>query len=143
MNPQKILVLDANILIRAVLGRRVRQILRKYANDARFCSPADCFADARKYIAHLAQRKGIAPTEALTFLKEIETIVQPVDDGLYQSYEQNARRRIDRRDPDDWPIVAVAMLFNCPIWTEDRDFFGAGIATWTTDRVELYLRERF
>jgi hypothetical protein len=27
-------------------------------------------------------------------------------------------------------------------WTEDQDFFGSGIATWTTDRVELYLRHR-
>jgi hypothetical protein len=26
-----------------------------------------------------------------------------------------------------------------PIWTEDTDFFGCGVATWTTDRVELYL----
>src|SRR5208282_1530756 len=42
-------------------------------------------------------------------------------------------------DPDDWPIVAVAMLLDLPIWTEDQDFFGSGIATWTTDRVELYL----
>ncbi|MCA0306243.1 MAG: hypothetical protein LCH87_02525 [Actinobacteria bacterium] len=27
---------------------------------------------------------------------------------------------------------------NCPIWTE-TDFFGTGILTWTTDRVQLYL----
>jgi predicted nucleic acid-binding protein len=44
------------------------------------------------------------------------------------------------RDPDDWPIVAVALLLDFPIWTEDQDFFGTGVATWTTDRVELYLR---
>jgi hypothetical protein len=25
--------------------------------------------------------------------------------------------------------------------TEDADFFGAGVATWTTDRVELLLNE--
>jgi len=34
----------------------------------------------------------------------------------------------------------VALMLNVPIWTEDRDFFGSGIAAWTTDRVELYLR---
>ena len=37
----------------------------------------------------------------------------------------------------DWPIVAVALLLDFPIWTEDQDFFGAGVATWTTDRVEF------
>jgi predicted nucleic acid-binding protein len=44
------------------------------------------------------------------------------------------------RDPDDRPIAAVALLLNLPIWTEDQDFFGSGIAVWTTDRVELFLR---
>jgi hypothetical protein len=40
---------------------------------------------------------------------------------------------------EDWPIVAAALMLKIPVWTEDRDFFGNGIATWTTDRVELYL----
>jgi predicted nucleic acid-binding protein len=45
------------------------------------------------------------------------------------------------RDLADWPIAATALLLDCPIWTEDQDFFGAGIATWTTANVELYLRD--
>ncbi|MCC6344949.1 MAG: hypothetical protein IT166_22300 [Bryobacterales bacterium] len=32
-------------------------------------------------------------------------------------------------------------MLNVPIRAEDRDFFGSGIATWTTDRVELYLQD--
>ncbi|MEJ8820440.1 PIN domain-containing protein [Variovorax humicola] len=31
------------------------------------------------------------------------------------------------------------MVIGRPVWTEDADFFGTGIATWTTDRVALYL----
>jgi predicted nucleic acid-binding protein len=58
---------------------------------------------------------------------------------LYEQHEAEARRRISR-DVSDWPIVATAMLLGCPIWTEDRDFFGSGVATWTTENVELYLR---
>ena len=141
MTPQKVLVLDANILIRAVLGRRTRQILRKYANEVLFCAPDSCFEDARKYITNIAERKGLSHTETLGFMEQIEAIVQAVNRGLYQSYEQHARRRIDRRDSDDWPVIAVALQFGCPIWTEDQDFFGTGIAIWTTDRVELYLQE--
>ena len=45
-----------------------------------------------------------------------------------------------RRDPDDWPILAAALALDCPIWTEDRDFFGVGVATWTSDLVEIYMR---
>ena len=39
MNGRKGLVLDANILIRAVFGQRVRRILEAYENVAGFCSP--------------------------------------------------------------------------------------------------------
>lgn len=43
-------------------------------------------------------------------------------------------------DEEDWPIVATALLLKCPVWTEDRDFFGSGIPTWTTETIDLYLR---
>jgi hypothetical protein len=36
-------------------------------------------------------------------------------------------------------VLAAALALGCAIWTEDTDFFGCGVATWTTDRVELYL----
>ena len=70
---------------------------------------------------------------------KISRTVEQVDRSLYEHFEPIARERIDRRDPDDWP--AVAILLRLPIWTEDQDFFGSGVATWTTDRVEVYLRE--
>jgi hypothetical protein len=46
---------------------------------------------------------------------------------------------IGERDADDWPALACALLLDCPVWTEDADFFGTGVATWTTSRVKLYL----
>jgi predicted nucleic acid-binding protein len=48
--------------------------------------------------------------------------------------EAIARQRLARRDEDDWPILACALVLGYPIWTEDTDFFGCGVATWTTDR---------
>jgi hypothetical protein len=39
MNSRKGLVLDANILLRAVFGTRVRQRLETHEHVARFCSP--------------------------------------------------------------------------------------------------------
>jgi len=44
------IVLDANILIRAVLGRRVRQLIDTYAaKGVRFFAPDVAFDDAEKY----------------------------------------------------------------------------------------------
>lgn len=142
MSLEKVLVLDANVLIRAVMGRRVWQLLRKYGSDVRFCSPEFCFAEAHKYLSKLTERHGISKRdEAIAFLTDIGTIVRSVSVSLYGSYEGVARRLIERRDPDDWPVLALALLLRCGIWTEDKDFFGCGVATWTTDRVEFYLRE--
>lgn len=140
MIARKDLVLDANILLRAVFGKRVRQLLETYEDVAGFYSPDVCYQDARKYIPSLAERRGLDPAAGLSVLDEIGRIVEPVDRSLYEDHEKISRERVHPRDPEDWPVVAVALLLDFPIWTEDQDFFGSGIATWTTDRVELYLR---
>jgi predicted nucleic acid-binding protein len=140
MNPRKALVLDANILLRAVFGTRVRQLLETYDEVAAFFSPDACFDEAQEYVSDLAERRGVDSSLALSVLAELSRVIVPVDKSLYESYERLARERIQRRDPDDWPVVAVALMLDIPVWTEDRDFFGSGIPTWTTDKVELYLR---
>ena len=63
-------------------------------------------------------------------------ILYRIGELLRQHKEELAR--IETRDPDDWPILATAMALDCPVWTEDNDFFGTGVPTWTSDRVELY-----
>jgi hypothetical protein len=49
MTDQKYLVLDANILLRAIFGVRVRNLLETYEDSVSFYAPDICFADARKY----------------------------------------------------------------------------------------------
>jgi predicted nucleic acid-binding protein len=50
-------------------------------------------------------------------------------------------RRLGARDPEDWPILAAALALGCPIWTEDTDFFGCGVATWTSSSIEVFLAQ--
>ena len=133
------IVLDANILIRAVLGQKVRNTLSKFANSAQFFTPDVCFADARKYLPTLFEKRNLPADEALTVLEGLTCLIDAVDASLYGIYELEAKQRIAVRDLNDWPIVAVSLLLDCPIWTEDADFFGAGVATWTSDRIHLYL----
>ena len=133
------IVLDANILIRAVLGRKVRNTLEKFANSAQFFTPDVCFADARKYLPALFEKRNLPADEALTVLERLTYLINTVDANLSEIYELEAKQRIAVRDINDWPIVAVSLMLDCPIWTEDADFFGAGVATWTSDRVHLYL----
>ena len=141
MIPSKRLVLDANILLRGVFGVRVRSLLEAYEDAIAFYSPDVCFEDARKYIPDLASRRNFDPADGLALLDQLSGIVELLDRSLYEAYEELARPRIASRDVEDWPVVAASLLLDCPIWTEDQDFFGSGVATWTTHNIELYLRD--
>lgn len=77
----------------------------------------------------------------MAVLDVLESIVRPLESDLYAGQQQQALQRIAMRDADDWPVLACAMMMGCPVWTEDADFFGTGVATWTTDRVALYFLE--
>lgn len=135
----KAIVLDANILIRAVLGKRVRELLLAHAATVRFFAPDVAYADARKYLPGLLEKRGVKSAAAMAVLDTLESIVRPLELEHYAGLKQQALQRIAMRDADDWPVLACAMTIDCPVWTEDVDFFGAGVATWTTDRVALYL----
>jgi predicted nucleic acid-binding protein len=140
MTDQKRLVLDANILLRAVFGVRVRNLLETYEDSVTFYAPDICFTDARKYIPSISEKRRIDPGPGIRVLDHLSRLVEVVDSSLYEEYEASARERMISRDDDDWPIVATALLLKCPVWTEDRDFFGSGVSTWTTETVDLYLR---
>ena len=115
MNPRKGLVLDANILLRAVFGIRVRQILEAYEDVAAFYSPDVYFAEAEKYIPDMAKRRRLDSKLALSVLEQVSPIVELVDKSLYEGHEKLARERIERRDPRDWSVVAVALLLGIPV----------------------------
>lgn len=138
---RKLLVVDANILLRAVLGVRVRKLLDTYGDSVDFFAPDICFIDARRLVNELAGERDFDPVPALLLMEELAQVVESVDRSVYSEYEVAARLRIASRDIDDWPIVATSLLLDCPVWTEDQDFFGSGVATWTTQNIELYLRD--
>ncbi len=71
----------------------------------------------------------------------IVNTVQIIADDILIEVESKAKSRIASRDVNDWPAVAASLLLDCPVWTEDKDFFGTGVATWTTATVELYLSD--
>jgi predicted nucleic acid-binding protein len=124
--------------IRAVLGRRVRELIFDNAATVKFFAPDVAYADARKYLPALLNKRGVDASAAMLVLDRLEGVVQPIDAELYEGMRQQSLQRIAVRDADDWPVLACAMTLGCPVWTEDADFFGTGVATWTSDRIALY-----
>ncbi|MCC6366902.1 MAG: nucleotide-binding protein, partial [Bryobacterales bacterium] len=103
------LVLDANILIRAVLGSRVLGLLRKYAGQVELMAPDVAFEEAREHLPDILAARKIPAAPAMAALELVAGLVQAVERETYSSYEAIARERIDRRDEDDWPVLAAAL----------------------------------
>jgi predicted nucleic acid-binding protein len=121
---RKRLVVDANILIRGCLGMRVRSLIASYSDQVDFFVAEANAAEAADYFAALARKRGLD-----------EKVCR--ENNVLESARQEALARI--RDPADWPALALALQLDCAIWTEDQDFFGSGVPTWTSQTVELYL----
>lgn len=133
------LVLDANILLRAVLGPRVRDLIDRYSERVPLLIPAACVEEVHEYLPVLCAKRGWLTAPAVELLDALLGLLHVIDTPLFAKFEADARRRIGARDPEDWPVVALALAIDAPVWTEDADFFGSGIATWTTENVEVYL----
>ena len=119
---RKRLVLDANILIRGCLGLRVKCLIATYADQVDFYVAESNVTEAAHYIAELAKKKQLDVNTCTDTLLSLMQIVQQMGDTMLES------------------ALALALQLECAIWTEDQDFFGTGIATWTTNTVEIYLK---
>src|SRR5437764_14398618 len=85
------IVLDANILIRAVLGRRVRQLIDTYAGQGvRFFAPDVAFDDAEKYLPPLLKKRGKPDADLSASLEYLRNIIEVVTPELPAVFECEA-----------------------------------------------------
>jgi predicted nucleic acid-binding protein len=141
MMGRRLLVLDANILIRAVLGVRVWELISEHADQVGLVAPEAAVTEARRHLPEILVRRGLEPQPALAVFEELSAFVLRLDADLSADRRADALERIGRRDPADWPALAAALALDCPVWTEDADFFGVGVVTWVTALVEIYLSQ--
>jgi predicted nucleic acid-binding protein len=137
--PERRLVIDANIVIRAIFGTRARALIARYCEKTAFYVAESNFEEALHYLTELGEKRGLSNALIQETLQTLVTMIQLVPDDELSVMREKALERIGKRDPNDWPAVAAALLLDCPIWTEDADFFGSGVATWTSSTVEIYL----
>ena len=95
--PAKALVLDANILIRAILGKRVRSILESHAETISFLIPEE----AEEQLAALVVKRGGDPAKAVNLLRAMTGLGTIVSLDLHADFEAEARKRRGARDPED------------------------------------------
>ena len=112
------LVVDANILVRAVLGRQAASLLIAYAEEVSFLAPEVAFTDAERHVRAILSDRGLTAAEAnramATVLHRPQPLVRPVAPHVYAHQEAHSRERLRGRDESDWPYVALALMLDCP-----------------------------
>lgn len=53
----------------------------------------------------------------------------------YATKLEAAKRAIAKRDPDDVELLALALAFSVPVWSNDSDFKDTGVEWYTTARL--------
>jgi predicted nucleic acid-binding protein len=106
-----------------------------------FFAPEMAFSEAQEHLPSILEKRGVLADPALKQLDRLRMFVESVPAEVYRGMEALAKERLDGRDDEDWPILALALTLGCPIWTEDTDFFGCGAPTWTTNRIEIFFAE--
>ena len=81
------LVLDANILIRAVLGRRVRTLLTESGNKVEFFAADVAFDEAREHLRGVLERRGAPVAPAIEYLSSLGELIQTVEVDTYAGFE--------------------------------------------------------
>jgi len=135
------LVADANAVVSAVIGGRASLV---FGNSD---TPPVYAADAvRQEVLEWLPKPGAKRSLDLGLLLALFQLlpIRWADKAEYQRHEKEARRRMRRRDEDDWPTVALALTLSgsrsISIWTNDGDFSVAAIDTIATGEVLDTLR---
>jgi predicted nucleic acid-binding protein len=126
------LAADANVLLSAVLGGRARLIL-DHPQVQEVFTAEPIIAEVEEYAGLLARKKRLA--EDLVLLAVSALPVTVVGRASYAAAIPKAKKRIEQRDPDDIELLALALTFNVPVWSNDKDFEDTGIQWLTTERL--------
>src|SRR5437773_11712500 len=111
------IVLD--ILIRAVLGRRVRQLIDTYARQGvRFFVPDVAFDDAEKYLPSLLKKRGKPHADFSASLEYLRNIIEAVTPELNPAFETKAGHRLPLGDKSNCQILATALALPYAVGTE-------------------------
>ncbi len=130
--PSSTLVIDAAILISAVLGRNAGAIM--LAQDA-------CVLVTMDRVVQEARRRvelGLKRPELLDLIDDLASAITIVPVAalapLQGRSEEALRDAVASRNGStrDAHVLALAWSVEGDIWTSDRDFAGAGVATWST-----------
>ena len=131
--PSAVLVMDANIALGILLGRRPRPVFETILTERQVILSSHAADEIRTVVRSDARCPDEVRELAETLFGEV-TVVDPI---LYEHLMLQAGQRLGLAVPSrdgsrsDAHVLACAWTFDADIWSHDRDFAGTGWPSWS------------
>ena len=115
------LVVDANVIVSAFLKDSLtRRIL--IDEQINLITPDHGFIETRRVLHRPKMLKRIG-LESAVFEELWSSLTRHIQTSPESEYQKNLQEAIQLAvHPEDAPYIALAIKFQCPIWTNDPDF---------------------
>lgn len=141
--PSETLVVDANIVLSAVLGFRSRPLLERTSARRALVISSEASLEVRHVLSRLDPDASVLIEIADEILEAIEVVETARYDDNLTSAERSLRQAVASRNGsvNDAHVLALAWTYDADIWSHDRDFAGAGWPSWSSANLAAALAD--
>lgn len=141
--PSETLVVDANIILSAVLGFRARPLLEAVGVRRALVISTEASREVRHVLSRIDPDNQALIEIASEILDAIEVVEEMrYNDGLGAA-AQSLRHAVGSRNGsvNDAHVLALAWTYDADIWSHDRDFAGTGWPSWSSANLATALAD--
>lgn len=141
--PSETLVIDANIVLSAVLGFRSRPLLERVSGHRALVISSEASLEVRHVLSRLDPDAPVLLDIADEILEAIEVVETVRYDESLAIAERSLRNAVASRNGsgNDAHLLALAWTYDADIWSHDRDFAGTGWPSWSSANLAAALAE--
>lgn len=123
---------DANVLLSAAIGKAARRVFEG-APQLRVVTAKMTLSEVHRYLPKMAAKYGLDQKKLERDLALLP--LQVFSEPYYRSRLAEAARLLDRRDPDDVALAALALSLQIPFLSNDKDLDEVPLPRYTTGRL--------
>jgi predicted nucleic acid-binding protein len=120
------------VLLSAVIGKAARRVFEG-APQIRVVTTQVTLTEVRRYLPMMSSKYGLNLEKLERDLNLLP--LQVFSEPHYRSRLAEAKRYLARRDPDDIALAALALAFQIPFWSNDKDLDEVPLPRYTTGRL--------
>jgi predicted nucleic acid-binding protein len=141
--PSPVLVVDANIILSAVLGVRSGQAIARVAEQHELSTSQKAADEVQVIIQQLLSPRPEAIELAKSYLAQIAITPAEAAEMLTAEAALVLRNAVASRNgsTSDAHLLALAWVLDADIWSHDRDFAGTGWTSWSSANLLAHLAD--